>query len=250
MAMLPLSRYAKGFKPGGYPSAPDVGTDIPFRAETSDNYEVGFKGEFLERRLSANLAVYDIEIKNQQLQTIVFNSFNTPIASVGNAGKSRSRGVEINIDAHPMKGLSLNANAGFTDAKYIQYVDTSGKNRAGEDFPYVPRRTASAGFDYEMPAVHEWTPSIGSTYKYVGPILSGTGVDLDVQFPVPSYYQLDLRAGVAKDHWQFGAFVDNVTNQYIITRIWNTFFFPVPPGRPFAEVDPPRRYGVRATYNF
>ena len=53
-----------------------------------------------------------------------------------------------------------------------------------------------------------------------------------------------------EDHWRFEGFVDNVADRYIILRVWNTFFYPDPPARPFATVAPPRRYGLRATYNF
>jgi iron complex outermembrane receptor protein len=243
------ARYAKGFKPGGFPSAPDVGTNIPFKAETSDNFELGLKADLFDRRLSANVAIYDIEIKNQQLSTIVISN-NLPFASVGNAGKSRSRGAELSVEARPLTGLTLGLNAGYVDAKYVEYVDTAGKDRAGENFPFVPKTTASATVDYETSVGSGWTASAGADYKYVGSILSGTGVDLDLQFPVPSYTQLDLRTELSKDHWRFEGYVDNVTDKYIVLRVWNTFFFPDPPARPFASVAPPRMYGLRATYTF
>jgi len=245
------ARYSKGFKAGGFPQAPlGATTNLAFKSETSNNYELGLKGDFAGRRLSMDLSAFDVEISNQQLSSIVIVNGNLPIAAVANAGKSRSRGLEASLAFRPLDGLSLTANAGYVDARYVRYVDTAGRDRAGERFPFTPRFTGSTSIGYEAPLIGAWKASAGATYSYVGPILSGTGVDIDLQFPVPSYYKVDLRAGFSKNRFSVDLYADNVTDQYIITRIWNTFFFPDPPARPFAIVDPPRRIGARVTYKF
>ncbi len=247
------ARYARGYKSGGFPKAPaSISTNIPFEEETSQNYELGFKAALLEERVRFDVALYEIDLENQQLSSIVFlnGDPNLPVAAVANAGKSRSRGAEASFTLRPATSLVLRGDVGYVDAEYREYVDTTGQDRSGERFPFTPQWTGSVAADYSWQAFNDWAVTAGTTYRYVSDILSGTGVDIDLQFPVPSYHRIDLRLGFERGPWTIDCFADNVTNEYIVTRIWNTFFFPDPPARPHAVVEAPRRVGVRVTHRF
>lgn len=79
------ARYAKGFRAGGFPAAPaNAVTNISFDSESSDNYEVDIKGSVLDGQLQFDLALYQIDITDQQLTTLVFinDDPNLPVASV------------------------------------------------------------------------------------------------------------------------------------------------------------------------
>lgn len=247
-ALSVYARFARGFRAGGFPRAPaDMLSNAPFKAESSDNYEVGLKGEVLDGRIGFDLAGFRIDITDQQLIDIALLEGDVPIAIVSNAGKSRSRGFEASVSLRPLAGLVVSAGVGYTDARYRRYVDPSGRDRGGEPFPFTPRWTSSISSDYAVPLGRGWTAFLGGTFSRVGAIRSGTGVAPDLQFPVPAYSQLDLRAGVEKGGWRIDAHADNVTDNYIVTRVFNSFFFPDPPARPHAMVKPPRRLGIRVT---
>lgn len=244
-------RYARGFRAGGFPLAPASPiSNNAFESEVSDNYEIGIKGNVLESAIDFDLSLFKIDISDQQLTTIVFfnNDPNLAIASVGNAGESTSEGLELNVNFHLTDNFELNTSVGYTDAKYTDYIDTVGQNRAGEAFPFVPEMTALIGATWVTSAGDwgEW--EINAQYRYVDEILSGSGVDIDLQFPVDSYNVVDLRASLYKDDWRLDFFVDNAGDKFIETRVFNSFFFNEP--RPFSVVLPPRKAGVRFTYNF
>lgn len=244
-------RYAEGYKAGGFPLAPaSASTNISFGPESSNNYEVGVKGHLLDGALAFDLAAFRIDISDQQLSTIVFlnGDPNLPVASVGNAGKSRSEGFEAQLIVRPFDGLELAANVGMTDAKYEQYIDTTGTDRSGEPFPFVPKWTGQFSTTYRFPMQDNVDLELYGAYRYVDNVRSGSGVDIDIQFLVPSYEILDIRASVIKGRWRADVFIDNVTDEFAETRVFNSFFFAEP--RPFSIVLAPRRVGARFTYAF
>lgn len=245
------ARYARGYRAGGFPYAPaSASTNISFEAELSDNYEIGLKGGVMDNRLRFDISAFQVDISDQQLSTIVFlnDDPNLPVASVGNAGKSRSKGFEVQIQASPAANFDLSANIGLTDAKYIDYVDTVGQSRAGEEFPYVPKWTAQLSASYTFDLGDTGDLTVGASYRYVDKTLSGSGVDVDVQFPVDSYDLIDLTASLERGNWTVDVFVDNLTNDFVETRVFNAFFYAQP--RPFSIVLPPRRIGARVSYAF
>jgi iron complex outermembrane receptor protein len=244
------ARYAKGFRAGGFPAAPaNAATNISFDSESSDNYEVGIKGSVLDGQLQFDLALYQIDITDQQLTTLVFinDDPNLPVASVDNAGESRSRGFEASLTYRPSAALEIGTVFGHTDAEYLEYTDTAGVDRSGEPFPFVPEWTAQAHMTYST-TIGEWGLDMTARYRYVDEILSGSGVDIDLQFEVDSYDVIDLNATLSRDNWSIDVFVDNVTDDFIETRVFNAFFFAAP--RPFSQVLPPRRAGIRIAYDF
>jgi len=95
--------------------------------------------------LSANLAVFDEEIKG--FQSNIFNGVGFALL---NAGKESTRGVEFESLVKPVQGLSLNFGVTYLDPKYDSFVasavgDLTGRRPAG-----IPRWTVLAGAEYEF----------------------------------------------------------------------------------------------------
>ncbi|MDE0002772.1 MAG: TonB-dependent receptor [Rhodospirillaceae bacterium] len=243
------ARYAQGFRAGGFPLAPASPiSNVPFESETSDNYEVGMNGALLDSALEFDVSLFLIRIDDQQLTTIVFfnDDPNLPIASVGNAGESESAGFEAVFTVRPNRYLEVTASIGHTDAKYTDYLDTVGADRSGEAYPFVPRWTVQIGANLAFPVGDGGELALQAQWRQIDNILSGSGVDIDLQFPVDSYDVLDFRASYIRERLQLDVFVDNARDEYYETRVFNAFFFAEP--RPFSIVGPPRRVGARLTY--
>ena len=95
--------------------------------------------------LSANLAVFDEEIKG--FQSNIFNGVGFALL---NAGKESTRGVEFESLVKPVQDLSLNFGVTYLDPKYDSFVasavgDLSGRKPAG-----IPKWTVLVGAEYEM----------------------------------------------------------------------------------------------------
>lgn len=76
--------------------------------------EIGLKGEFLEGRLNAHAALFQIIDRNRAM-----TDPDNPLFSVA-AGKVRSQGFETEISGSPLPGWSLVAGYAYTTTKYLE----------------------------------------------------------------------------------------------------------------------------------
>jgi iron complex outermembrane receptor protein len=128
--VLAYATYAKSFKSGGInlsglpldaANNPILSTET-VKPEKVDHYEVGLKTQFLDRRVTFNLAGFWTDVKNYQA-TVTNGQLGVIRGYLANAGKVRTRGVEADTSFRPTSQLSLYASAAFTDAKYVKFVD-------------------------------------------------------------------------------------------------------------------------------
>jgi outer membrane receptor protein involved in Fe transport len=87
---------------------------------TSDNlknYELGAKSTWLNNRLFANVALYYIDWRNIQVQA---NRVSDSIQFATNIGGAKSKGVELEISAIPMTGLTVALNGSYNHARVTQ----------------------------------------------------------------------------------------------------------------------------------
>ena len=118
---LIFASYSTGYKSGGYNSGGGSaslsrfdaqGNLIPtrriFDRETVQDWELGAKTSWLDRKLTANLTFYRMDISGYQDRAFDGVSF-----TVLNAGKLRQQGFEFDGVAKPIRGLSLFAKRGL-----------------------------------------------------------------------------------------------------------------------------------------
>ncbi len=107
--ILIYGTWSRGYRPGGINRR---GTLPPYAADFLTNYEIGFKGSFLDRRVRFNGAVFQEEWKNVQLAFLGQNG----LTEIQNAGNARIRGIEGDLTLAPVQGLTLSAGGTYTDA--------------------------------------------------------------------------------------------------------------------------------------
>ena len=90
MAYASISR---GFKSGGFNQRREVvGSPGEFDEETATNYELGWKGSWLDRRLQFNGTLYYVDYDDFQAQ-----AFDGSSIKVTNAGSLESHGAELEL---------------------------------------------------------------------------------------------------------------------------------------------------------
>src|SRR3546814_390730 len=93
--------------------------------EKADSYEVGFKSEFLDRRLRLNVTGFWVDYKDLQKQIVVpieVNGLPFQLTRFFNAASATVKGIEAEATAVPVDGLTLRAVLGYQDGKYNDYV--------------------------------------------------------------------------------------------------------------------------------
>lgn len=144
---LVYASYSRGYRSGafnggGYTSSVGITYINP---EQVNAYEAGIKGRFFDRKLTLAAATFYYDYKNQQVQ----DTRPGPVSFLVNAPKSEVYGGEIEATLRLLKDFSINASGGYLHATYKE-LTLQGTNLAGNDLPFAPRWTATAGFDWTI----------------------------------------------------------------------------------------------------
>ena len=156
--MMLYATYARGYKSGGLnlnaTAAPRV-----IDPEKVKAWEAGVKSQWLDRRLTVNLAAYTQSVQDYQSQQI--DTSVAQVAYIANVGKVRSRGFEMEAQLRPFTGLSLFGSASYTDASYrsyrnapcpVEYLNLQSVcDLSGRPLPGVSKWSWSAGGEGTLP---------------------------------------------------------------------------------------------------
>lgn len=162
--ILIYATYSRGAKSQGLnlTNLP-VGVDPVVRPESVDNYETGLKSQFLNRRVTLNLAAYQTNVRDYQT-TIVQQVIgtNTYINYIANIPKVRSRGFEGDLAVHPADWLSLTGSIAYTDATYRDYPNGPTPVEALNPTAASPGGTPLRDFSGQrLAGVPKWAASVG-----------------------------------------------------------------------------------------
>ena len=139
---------SRSFLPGGFNYASMDGVKAVYDSQTAWNYEVGAKTNWLDNRLSANLALFYSDFKD--LQVMQYDpTINGYVAD--NAGKAESYGAELDVMARLMKGLDAEMSLGYTHARFKDYkaeYDGGTHDFDGNKVPYTPKLTGNFALQY------------------------------------------------------------------------------------------------------
>ncbi len=126
--------------------------------------ETGLKGAFMDGRLNAHAALFQIVDRNRAM-----GDLNNPMYSVA-AGKVRSQGFETEISGSPLPNWDIVAGYAYTQTKYLEAA------AATEGLSYstiTPRH-----------AINLWT-----RYRFTQPTLEGFSVGTGVRWNSGNYLQ-------------------------------------------------------------
>jgi len=208
------ARVASGYRIGGPNSSALIypGTPSEYKPDRTTNYEIGIKGDYLEHRLSVDVAAYYISWHDFQLKVLQdsFNQFTT------NAGDAKSEGVELSVQAHPVTGLTIQAEGSFNDAALTQDLPAAAVAAgayavAGDRLPYSIRWSGGITANQDFPLWRGWTGFVGGAFDYVGlRYAEFASSSTSPRIQMPAYSTLNLRMGALHELWLFNLFVNNV----------------------------------------
>jgi iron complex outermembrane receptor protein len=202
---------AKGFSPPTVaevlPSTSIISTEL--NAEHGISYEVGLKGNWLQRRLYAEVNAFDYRLKD----AIVQRRDATNGDYFVNAGSTKQRGIESQVSYLLLQRNSFVNTARiwvsytWNDFTYSDFKQLT-NDYSGKKLPSVAKNTVASGLDISTkPGVY-----INLTYYYSDPIPLN---DANSEF-ASSYNLLGTRIGWRKDlkktRLELFAGIDNAFN--------------------------------------
>jgi iron complex outermembrane receptor protein len=235
---------SKGYLAGGYNYGLATDKDsFAYDPEYTWNYEIGFKTDWLERRLQVNLALFYIQMTDKQVFEMSGGSY--PTTRVDNAAKALSKGVELELKARPARGWDIFAGLGYVDAEYDDWTATEWNSTytaltrndySGKTLPNVPEYTGSLGIQYR----HASGLFARADVSAVGPLYA----DQNNYFEEDAYGLVDLQLGYETEKFDIVLWGKNVfdTGYHTIAYDWN--------GEKLVQDGEPAMVGVRATLRF
>ncbi len=207
--VLAYATYAKSFKTvginqNGLPSDaagnPILSAGV-IRSESVNHFEVGLKTQFWDRKATFNLTAFRTEIKDYQA-TVTNGQLGVLRGYLANAGKVRSQGIEADFKIRAGDRFSAYANAAYTDAKYVQFVDApcppelaGGTTVAAGQTPSAPGTPGGLSpancniSGQRLPGVSKWALSYGAEFNTPLTLL---GKDGKVYLGVDGNYRTDF----------------------------------------------------------
>ena len=108
-SMLVYAKFSTAYVSGG-----SIG-GVAFLPETAKSWEAGFKGDFFDHQLRANLALFDVKYLNVQSAQSGRNVGRPDLSTVVITGfDNHAQGFELELTAAPAAGLTLGASLGYT----------------------------------------------------------------------------------------------------------------------------------------
>ncbi|MCA9471537.1 MAG: TonB-dependent receptor [Nitrospirales bacterium] len=199
--VLLWASYARGHLPGGYNfldlSAGFFQTaDRKFKSQKSNDFEVGLKSHWWDRRWIFNVNFFYID--SMDYQTLEFRP-NGGIFS-GNAGKVVSKGVEIESILKVTSWLTLDTAIGITNAEFKKY-HVSFADNTGNYVQRTPSHTIHVGLQYRQ------SPFMARVdWNQVGTVF----FDNENTFKQSPYNVVNIRVGYEREHWAAYVTVDNL----------------------------------------
>jgi iron complex outermembrane recepter protein len=116
---------------------------IPYRPETLNSYEAGFKAT-LTPGTTLNVAAFHYDYRNYQ----AFAEYQI-VQTILNLN-ARVNGVEAEFTTRPVRGLTLSASASYLDTKVKHVPLPDGVTLADHHLPQAPKISGSASARYEF----------------------------------------------------------------------------------------------------
>ena len=232
---------------------PNTGTTVdlqPIEASIIDQYEAGIKTDFWKGVLSTNVTVYQITNSNlaQTAEFAADGSLNTNNQLKVLGGATKSKGIEVDITARPVEGLSIVAGYSYNDMRYTDTSGTNGSFVEGDRVARTPQNTANLSFFYTLPSGVLKGLSFGAIGNYIGDRLGGWNDDYvwtenkpatnpktytvtirDRDIPLEGYATVDASVGYTWKKFSVLCKLSNITNELNYTVHENYSVNPIAP---------------------
>ncbi|HKY49834.1 MAG TPA: TonB-dependent receptor, partial [Candidatus Limnocylindria bacterium] len=224
--LLLYAGFTRGYKSGVFPNLNAI-NNFNLQAakqEKLDDYEIGAKGRFLERRVSVEAGAFYYDYHDKQLLTYLRDPLFGPLSVFRNAPRSRVYGAELNVRLMPVEGLQLAAAGAWVDTKIEEFRGTTANGTdndfAGRPFNYSPKWSATVLADYARPVSARLSASIGGDVSYKGK--TNATLEGDPAFEIESHALLgaQVRLYASNGRWGLTAFGRNLTDELYKTGVF------------------------------
>ncbi|MDH4072444.1 MAG: TonB-dependent receptor, partial [Gammaproteobacteria bacterium] len=158
---------SKGFKAGGFNGGFlfQPTPTISYGPETVIAYEVGMKGDYLDRSLRLNVAGFYYDYSDMQVFSFI-NTGGLPTQVLTNAADAVIYGMEAELDWQVTDRFGLRFGLGLLDTELKDYQSAAGDDLSGNKLPQAPDYSLVGMTFYDIPLSNGAKVSLQADFSY------------------------------------------------------------------------------------
>ena len=227
------ANYSEGFVP---PQVTEMytGVKVPnLDASVFYNYEAGGWAELIKKKLSIDISLYHLSGTNE----IISVKNDDGSFSNQNAGKTMHKGIELGLQAHPLKDVSFRLSGAYSKHLFTAYVE-KGTSYNGFEMNGAPDLLYNTEIWYKPAYVKGFR--LGAELQHVGSYFA----DPQNTATYTGYQILHVRAGYTFQGLEVWVNAMNITDRYYATNVSKSAF-----GYSYT-LGEPRHFNVGISYDF
>lgn len=257
------AKYGEGAKSGGFtsatrnPTAAWTPADQEYGDESVTGIEAGMKSHWLSDRLELNVAVYDTEFDDLQVNTFTPDGA-VIVQRVTNAATASSAGIEVDLRFQATDNLLLGASLAVQDVQYDSFVNgtcsiesglASPCDQSGTPLPLAADQSGNLFANLNLP--------IGSTLAIVADLSYSfsdgyfTDANQEPAGQQGSWAKIDARLGIEAQNgrWSLAVIGRNLTDEKVLGAS-QTFFDQFLSPTVLGYLEPPMTLTVQGRLRF
>lgn len=246
--------------------------EFEYLPDTTQNYEIGLRSQWLDGRLTLNGALYYIDWQDPQL-TSATASGAQPITV--NGGGAETKGLELSLDIRPTDRLRVGLSYAHTKAELtevaprlirdfttpafgtdpVQFLD----GQPGDRLPGSPEDQATVYFGYDWTLSSNWDVTLNYAVSAIGDVISTTGLRGGGE-KLGGFSVHNASLVFSGGPWEFAFYAQNLLDKYAVTGLRSRRAFvqtemdengdPVRVRSYAHQMLRPREIGFRFSYDF
>ncbi|MCF0189889.1 MAG: TonB-dependent receptor [Marinilabiliaceae bacterium] len=182
----------------------EIKEQVHYMPEQCYNYEAGAHLIFLQKRLTADIATYLMDVENQQVARFAEGGLGRQMV---NAGRSRAIGCEAQARyTNPSKLFTSYLSYSYTNSTFSRYtsvVDKTEIDYKGNHIPFGPNMTGSVGIDFIFKHI-----DVGASSTLTGRVYW----DEANSYSEPADAELEAHATIKWSNWRLTVNGTNLTD--------------------------------------
>lgn len=184
-----------------------------FEPEHANQFEFGVKGNLFNDKLTTTISYYDINVANLVTSNPMYSA---------QGGEARSKGFEFDLNAAPIKGLSIIAGYSYNDSKITKGDEGNVWLEQGKrPFWSGPKNLVNlwATYKFEEGTLENFGIGFGGNYASENAILDSS---VTGKFVLPEYTLINGSVFYNSTKYRVALNVNNIANKDYFNGGWST----------------------------
>ncbi|MFD2938755.1 TonB-dependent siderophore receptor [Flavobacterium notoginsengisoli] len=184
-----------------------------FKPEHANQLEAGIKADLLSNKLTATASYYDINVANLVTSNPMYSS---------QGGEARSQGFEFDLNASPLKNLSIIAGYSYNQSKITKGDENNvWLDQGKRPFWAGPKNLVNlwATYKFDEGALENFGLGFGGNYASDNAILDS---NVTGKFVLPAYTVINSSVFYNSNKFRVSLNVNNITNKNYFNGGWST----------------------------